>query len=45
VRELLALREPLYREAELTVHGARRSRRALAREIAERVRMLERTPA
>jgi shikimate kinase len=45
VRELLALREPLYREAELTVHGARRSRRALAREIAERVRMLERAPA
>lgn len=44
VRELLATREPLYREAELTVHGARRSRRALAREIAERVRTLELVP-
>jgi shikimate kinase len=41
VRELLALREPLYREAELTVRGARRSRRALAREIAEQVRALD----
>jgi shikimate kinase len=39
VRALLAQREPLYREAELTVRGARRSKRALAREIAERVRL------
>jgi hypothetical protein len=35
------LREPLYREAELTVRGTRRSRRALAREIAEQVRALD----
>ncbi len=40
VRALLALREPLYREAELTIRGARRSKRALAREIAERVRLI-----
>jgi shikimate kinase len=41
VRELLALREPIYRQAELTVRGARRSKRALAREIAEQVRALK----
>jgi shikimate kinase len=40
VRALLALREPHYREAELTIHGARRSKRALAGEIAERLRLL-----
>jgi shikimate kinase len=38
VAELMALREPLYREAEFTVQGGRRSKAALAREIAERLR-------
>jgi len=38
IRELLAVREPLYREAEYTVAGARRSKLALAREIAELIR-------
>ncbi|MGP6191536.1 MAG: shikimate kinase [Vulcanimicrobiaceae bacterium] len=46
VRELLAAREPLYREAELTIHGARRSRRALARELADRINLfLQGVPA
>ena len=38
VRALLESREPLYREAEIVVRGARRSKTALAREIAEAVR-------
>jgi shikimate kinase len=38
VRELMAAREPLYRESELVVPGPRRSRAAYAREIARRVR-------
>jgi shikimate kinase len=37
VRELLDAREPYYREAEIIVSGPRRSKRAFAREIAERV--------
>jgi shikimate kinase len=38
VRELLEAREPLYREADIIVAGPRRSKRAFAREIAERIR-------
>jgi shikimate kinase len=38
VRALLESREPLYREAEIVVNAARRSRNALAREIAAAVR-------
>jgi shikimate kinase len=38
VRVLLESREPLYREAEIVVNAARRSRNALAREIAAAVR-------
>lgn len=38
IRELLAQREPLYREADYTIPGARRSKLALAREIAELIR-------
>ena len=38
VRALLESREPLYREAEIVVRGGRRSKTALAREIAAAVR-------
>ncbi len=38
VRELLALREPLYQASELVVHGPRRSKIAYARAIVERLR-------
>jgi shikimate kinase len=38
VRELLAAREPLYREAEIVVGGPRRSKTAFAREIAAHIR-------
>jgi shikimate kinase len=38
VRELMALREPLYRESELVVRGPRRSKLAYARAIVERLR-------
>jgi len=38
VQALLAAREPLYREAEIVVPGTRRSKNALAREIAAAVR-------
>ncbi len=38
VRALLESREPLYREAEIVVHAARRSKSELAREIAAAVR-------
>jgi shikimate kinase len=37
VRELLDVREPFYREADIVVSGPRRSNRAFAREIAERL--------
>ncbi len=37
VRELLALREPLYRESEVVVRGPRRSKLAYARAIVERL--------
>jgi len=37
VRELLDVREPFYREADIVVSGPRRSKRAFAREIAERL--------
>jgi shikimate kinase len=37
IRELLDAREPFYREAEIIVSGPRRSKRAFAREIAERL--------
>ncbi len=38
VRELLALREPLYRDCDLTVRGPRRSKLAYARAIVESLR-------
>jgi shikimate kinase len=38
VRELLAQREPLYRDCELTVRGPRRSKLAYARAIVESLR-------
>ena len=38
VAELLALREPLYLESDIVVHGPRRSKRAFALEIVARVR-------
>jgi shikimate kinase len=41
VRELLQLREPLYRAAEITVRSAGRSRTLIAREIATLVRAAE----
>ncbi len=37
VRELLALREPLYRTSEIVVRGPRRSKLAFARAIVERL--------
>ena len=37
IRELLAEREPLYRESELTVRGPHRTQAAFAREIAKRL--------
>lgn len=43
VRELLAAREPAYREAEITVRCAGRSRSAVAREIASLLRAAETT--
>jgi shikimate kinase len=39
VRTLLAAREPLYREAEIVVEGGLRSRVALAKQIAQLVRL------
>jgi len=37
IRELMVQREPLYRESEIIVHGPRRSKTALALEIAGRI--------
>ena len=45
VRELLELREPQYREAEITVRSAGRSRTLVAREIAALVREAEHAAA
>jgi shikimate kinase len=42
VRELLALRDPLYREADIVVEGPKSSKTAYAREIAERIRASQR---
>ena len=44
VRELLAAREPLYREAEIIVAGPRRSKTAFAREIAGLIRASQSAP-
>ena len=37
VRELLVAREPYYRQADIIVSGPRRSKKAFAKEIAERI--------